>query len=204
MSIGIKMRCQRYNSINKRNEPFKRMKKVIIGLIFVLLSIQAAQAQKFGYVDTDYILGKMPDAQKIQGELDAASARWVKEIQERQLEIDKLEQDYRAEEVLLTDAMRQERRQAIEAKRKEAMEFNKKVYGPEGMLYLKKKELMNPLRDKIFAAVNKVVKARKLEFILDKAADLVMIYADPRHDYSDYVLEELGLGDKDENPNKKK
>jgi len=179
------------------------MQKKIFGLIFALILVQAASAQKFGYIDTDYILSKMPDAQKVQSELDAASTRWEKEIQERQLEIDKLEQDYRAEEVLLTDAMRQECKQTIEAKRKDAMEFNKKVYGPEGLLYLKKKELMTPLRDKIFEAVNKVAKARKLEFIYDKAADLVMIYADPRHDYSDYVLEELGLGDKDDNPNKK-
>ncbi len=179
------------------------MKKKIFGLIFAIALVQAAQAQKFGYIDTDYILSKMPDAQKIQAELDASSAKWVKEIQDRQLEIEKLEQDFRAEEVLLTDAMRQERRQNIEAKRKDAMDFNKKVYGPEGLLYLKKKELMNPLRDKIYEAVNKVVKSRKLEFMFDKAADLVMIYADPRHDYSDYVLEELGLGDKDDNPNKK-
>lgn len=180
------------------------MKIKLFGLIFALLLIaQAGQAQKFGYIDTDYILSKMPDAQKIQTELDAASAKWGKEVQERQLEIDKLEQDYRAEEVLLTEAMRQERKRNIETKRKEAMDFNKKVYGPEGLLYLKKKELMNPLRDKIYEAVNKVVKSRKLEFMFDKAADLVMIYADPRHDYSDYVLEELGLGDKDDNPNKK-
>lgn len=180
------------------------MQKIIFGLIFALLVTSDVLAQKFGYIDTDYILSKMPDAQKVQGELDAASTKWEKEIKDRQMEIDKMEQDYRAEEVLLTDAMRQERKQSIENKRKEAMDYNKKVYGPEGLLYLKKKELMTPLRDKIFEAVNKVVKTRKLEFMFDKAADLIMIYADPRHDYSDYVLEELGLGDKDDNPNKKK
>ncbi|MDJ1504452.1 OmpH family outer membrane protein [Xanthocytophaga agilis] len=180
------------------------MQKIIFGLIFALLVVSDVLAQKFGYIDTDYILSKMPDAQKVQGELDAASTKWEKEIKDRQMEIDKMEQDYRAEEVLLTDAMRQERKQSIENKRKEAMDYNKKVYGPEGLLYLKKKELMTPLRDKIFEAVNKVVKTRKLEFMFDKAADLIMIYADPRHDYSDYVLEELGLGDKDDNPNKKK
>ncbi|MDJ1469754.1 OmpH family outer membrane protein [Cytophagaceae bacterium DM2B3-1] len=180
------------------------MQKIIFGLIFALLVASDVLAQKFGYIDTDYILSKMPDAQKVQGELDAASTKWEKEIKDRQMEIDKMEQDYRAEEVLLTDAMRQERKQSIENKRKEAMDYNKKVYGPEGLLYLKKKELMTPLRDKIFEAVNKVVKTRKLEFMFDKAADLIMIYADPRHDYSDYVLEELGLGDKDDNPNKKK
>jgi len=180
------------------------MPRKTFGLIFAVIALQAVQAQKFGYIDTDYILTKMPDAQKVQGDMDAAGTKWDKEIQGRQLEIDRLEQDYRAEEVLLTDAMRQERKQAIETKRREAMDYNKKIYGPEGLLYLKRKELMNPLRDKIFEAATKVVKTRKLEFMFDKAADLVMIYADPRHDYSDYVLEEMGLGEKDDNPNPKK
>jgi outer membrane protein len=95
--------------------------------------------------------------------------------------------------------MKQQRLKAIEDKKKEAVEYNNKIFGYEGMLYLKKKELMQPLRDQIEEAVTKVVKTRKLEFMFDKAADLTMIYSDPRHDYSDYVLEELGLGENQEN-----
>ncbi len=175
--------------------------------IFLLLALagvcQVATAQKFGYIDTDFILGKMPEAQKAQSELEASSSKWEQEIQTRSIEIDKMEQDYRAEEVLLTDAMRQERRQSIENKKKEALDYNKKVYGPEGLLYLKKKELMGPIRDKIYEATMKVVRERKLDFIFDKASDFVMIYADPRHDYSDYVLDILGLGEKEEAAQKK-
>ncbi len=179
------------------------MKYAFSLLLFTLVFSQPVFSQKFGYIDTDYILGKMPDAQKAKGELDAASVKWEQEIQAKAIEIDKLEQDFRAEEVLMTEAMRQERRQAIETKKKEAMEYNKKVYGPEGMLYLKKKELMNPLRDKIYEAMMKVVRERKLDFMYDKASELIMIYANPRHDYSDYILEELGLGDKDDTVKKK-
>ena len=178
------------------------MKKLFL-MLFLAGVCQMATAQKFGYIDTDFILGKMPEAKKAQSDLEASSGKWEQEIQTRALEIDKMEQDYRAEEVLLTDAMRQERRQSIETKKKEAMDYNKKVFGPEGLLYLRKKELMGPIRDKIYEATMKVVRERKLDFIFDKASDFVMIYADPRHDYSDYVLDILGLGEKDDAVKKK-
>lgn len=174
------------------------MKKVIGILFLTFATCTLASAQKFGYIDTDFILGKMPEAKKAQSELDAISVKWEQEIEAKYSEIDKLEQDYRAEEVLLTDDMRAERRKTIDTKRNEATEHNKKIYGPEGMLYLKKKELMTPIRDKVYEATMKVAKTRRLEFIFDKSSDFVMIYSEPRHDYSEYVLEELGLGDKED------
>jgi outer membrane protein len=137
----------------------------------------------------------MPDATKAQSEIEAFASKWQREIQTKYDEVNQMEQDFRAEEILLTDEMRSQRLLAIEQKKKEVSEYNNKVFGFEGMLYLKKKELMQPLRDQIYEAVQKVVKTRKLEFMFDKAADLVMIYSDPRHDYSDYILEELGLAE---------
>ncbi len=178
------------------------MKRVFGILLLTFFACTFASAQKFGYIDTDFILGKMPDAKKAQGELDQFSTKWEQEIQAKYTEIDKMEQDFRAEEVLLTDEMRADRRKLIDTKRTEAMEYNKKVYGPEGMLYLKKKELMTPIRDKIYEATMKVARTRKLEFIFDKSSDFVMIYSEPRHDYSEYVLEELGLGDKEDSVKK--
>lgn len=175
------------------------MSKISFGILLaVLLGVSGlfpVQAQKFGYVDTDFILSKMPDATKAQGEIDAFASKWQREIQAKYDEVNKMEQDFRAEEILLTDEMRSQRLLAIEQKKKEAMEYNNKVFGYEGMLYLKKKELMQPIRDQIWDAANKVAKTRKLEFLFDKASDLTMIYSDPRHDYSDYILEELGLAE---------
>lgn len=175
------------------------MKKA--GMIFILCACIAhsSLAQKFGYIDTDFILSKMPDAAKAQGEIDAFVSKWQNEIQARYEEVNKMDQDYRAEEILLTDEMKQQRLKAIEDKKKEAVDYNNKIFGYEGMLYLKKKELMQPIRDQIMEATNKVAKTRKLEFVFDKASDLTMIYSDPRHDYSDYILEELGLGENQEN-----
>ncbi len=175
------------------------MNRISFGIILAVLcwvsEVHIAQAQKFGYIDTDFILSKMPEASKAQGEIDAFASKWQQEIQAKYDAVNQMEQDFRAEEILMTDEMKSQRLLAIEQKKKEAMEYNNKVFGYEGMLYLKKKELMQPLRDQIYEAVQKVVKTRKLEFMFDKAADLVMIYSDPRHDYSDYILEELGLGE---------
>jgi outer membrane protein len=174
------------------------MRKIGAAFVLVILSLQVSIAQKFGYIDTDFILSKIPEASQAQSEIDALAVKWQNEIQDKYNEINKLEQDYRAEEILLTDEMKQQRLKIIQTKKDEAVSYNNKVFGYEGMLYLKKKELMQPLRDKVQEAVTKVARARKLDFLFDKASDFVMIYSDPRHDYTDYVLEALGLGDKND------
>ncbi len=104
-----------------------------------------------------------------------------------------------AEQVLLTDEMRNERRDAIRKKEDEMKEYQKKVFGFEGLYFLKQQELMKPVQDKVWDAVDKVAKQNNLAIVFDKAGDLVMIYTDPRFDYTDFVLNELGLGDPNDN-----
>jgi len=95
----------------------------------------------------------------------------------------------------LTEEMLDEREIKIENKLKEAIEYQHKIFGPEGLFFLKKKELIKPKLDKIFEAVEIVCKKHKLDYLMDKSSDLVLVYTNPIHDYTDYVLEELGLGD---------
>ena len=102
---------------------------------------------------------------------------------------------YQAEQVLLTEEMRQEKQDEIKKKETELKDYQKKVFGFGGLFFLKKQELIKPLQDKVFDAVSKVSKAKRLAIVFDKSAELVMIYTDPIHDYTDFVLEELGLGD---------
>lgn len=154
-----------------------------------------ANAQKFGYVDTDFILSKIPDYRKAQDEIDRLSAAWQKEIEEMQKGVEGMYNAFEAEQVLLTEEMRQERKAEIEKKESELKEYQRKVFGFGGLFFLKKQELIKPLQDKVFEAVEKVAKSNRLTIIFDKAGELVMIYTDPRHDYTDFVLEELGLGD---------
>lgn len=137
----------------------------------------------------------MPEYGKAQGEIDQLSAAWQNEIEEMQLKVDELYRTYQAEQVLLTEEMKQERLDEIKKKETELRDYQKKVFGFGGLFFLKKQELIKPLQDKIFDAVEKVAKANRLAFVFDKAAELVIVYTDPRHDYTDFILEELGLGD---------
>lgn len=165
--------------------------------IFALTAfgLNFVQAQKFGYFDSDYVLSKMPEYKKAQDEIDQFSAAWQKEVEEMQKGVDGLYSSYQAEQVLLTEQMKKERLEEIKKKEKELKEYQKKVFGFDGLFFLKKQELIKPLQDKVFDAVEKIAKANRLAIVFDKAGELVMIYTDPRHDYTDFVLEELGLGD---------
>jgi outer membrane protein len=168
--------------------------KFLVSFLSVLIAGNVF-AQKFGYVNTDYILSKMPEFREAQSEIDNLSVAWQKEIQELYKVIDGMYSDLKAEEVLLTKAMYEERQKEIKIKESEVKEYQKKIFGFEGLFFLKKKELVKPVQDKVFEAVEKVSKEHRLAIMFDKAGELVMIYTDPVHDYTDYVLDELGLGD---------
>jgi outer membrane protein len=166
-----------------------------ITICFLLFGLNFVYAQKFGYFDSDFVLSKMPEYSKAQGEIDQLSAAWQKEIEDMQLKVDELYRTYQAEQVLLTEEMKQERLDEIKKKETELKDYQKKVFGFGGLFFLKKQELIKPLQDKIFDAVEKVAKSNRLAMVFDKAGELVIVYTDPRHDYTDFILEELGLGD---------
>lgn len=171
------------------------MQKISFILFFLIGVTSISYGQKFGYIDTDYILAKMPEYGKAQTELDKLSLQWQEEIREMYKEIEGMYSELQAEEVLLTNEMKQERLTEIKTKENAVKEYQNKVFGFDGLLFLKKKELVKPVQDKIFDSVEKVCKNQRLAIMFDKADALVMIYTDPRHDYTDYVLDELGLGD---------
>ncbi|WP_299825761.1 OmpH family outer membrane protein [uncultured Pontibacter sp.] len=169
------------------------MKKFLFIFLTGFLLAHVSQAQKFGYIDSNFILSKMPAYNKVQQEMDKYAEAWQKEIEVLQQQVDKLKQDYKAEEVLLTEEMKKKRQAEIAKKETEAREYQRKVFGYEGMMFKRRQELMRPIQDEVFTAVEKVSKARGLQIMFDKSGDLVMIYTNPVHDYTEYVLEELGL-----------
>ncbi|WKN33363.1 OmpH family outer membrane protein [Porifericola rhodea] len=158
----------------------------------------SASAQKFGYINSDFVLEKMPEYQEAQSQIDQLAAEWQTEIQGKQQEIDEMYSELKAEEVLLTEEMRKERLETIHQMEGKLKEYTQKVFGFEGLFYLKKKELIKPVQDQVFEAVEKVANQHKLQIVFDKSGDMVMIYTDPIHDYTDYVLDELGLGDSED------
>jgi outer membrane protein len=162
-------------------------------LLQSVLITYSVSAQKWGYMDMEFVTSKMPEYQKAQTELDKFSDRWAKEIQDKYAEVDRLQRLYQAEEVLLTDEMKRKRTQEISDKEREAREYNNKIFGFEGMLFQKKKELIKPVTDQVYKAVERVCRQRRLDMLVDKSSEFVIIYSNPVHDYTDYVMEELGL-----------
>ena len=168
--------------------------RFLIAFLGVLLFAQVACAQKFGYVDTEFITSKMPEYAKVQKQIEQNTATWLVEVEKKKVELEKLEKEYKLEELLLTEDLKQQRLAAIQAKNKEAKAFENQVFGTEGELFKLKQAAYKSILDQISKAIEKVVRAKRLDFIFDKANDgLVLLYTNPVHDYSDYVLEELGL-----------
>jgi outer membrane protein len=171
------------------------MKKSIFFLILGIMCLgQRSHAQKFGYIDTEFITSKMPEFQKVQAALNEKTKGWLKEVSDKQEAVSLMEKEFHLEELLLTDELRKQRLASIKAKDQEAKAFQEKIFGDEGELFKAKQNAMKPILDEISKALERVVRQKRLDFVFDKANDgLALIYTNPIHDYSDYVLEELGL-----------
>ena len=168
----------------------------IVFLLLIMLSGSNLAAQKIGYIDSEYILNKHPDYKVVQDELENISAEWKKQAQGLDKEIKDLSTLLKAEEVLLTEEMYQQRLEQIKLKQKESQEFNSRIFGINGQYFQKQAELLQPLQSKIYDAIERVTRRNNLGMLFDKAADpSAIIWTDPRHDYSEFVLEELGIED---------
>lgn len=165
----------------------------------LLLTAPAVQAQKFGYVDSEFIMSKMPEYATAQQELNKLSDVWQKEIEAQKKDLDKLYRNYQAEEVVLTEAMKKKRQDEILKKEQDIKTYQNKQFGYEGQLFKKRVELNKPVQDKVFEAVEKVAKKKQLAVLFDKSGDVTMLYTNPTFDYTEFVLEELGLGAEDKN-----
>jgi outer membrane protein len=169
------------------------MKKLVLTLIVSLFIVNLGFAQKFAFVDTEYILGRIPAYQAAQKQLDKFSADWQKELEAEMAVVEKLYKDYQAERVLLTEDMRTKREDAIIAKEKAAKELQKKYFAPEGDLYKKRQELVKPIQDQVFNAIKEMATEGNYDVIFDTASGPTMLYTNPRYDKSDTVLEKMGI-----------
>ncbi len=169
------------------------MKKIFLLILLAGTAFASTHAQRFGYVDTEYILDMLPEYRSAQKQLELISSDWEKEIEKKQIVIDKMHRDFNAEQVLLTEEMRKKRDQEIKDKEKELREYRTQKFGYEGELFKKRQELIKPIQDKIFEAVQKVAKQSALDFIFAKGGDMIMLYSNAKYDKSDEVLTELGV-----------
>ena len=165
-------------------------------LCFILclgLGLGALQAQRYAVIDTKYILGKLPEYQKAQKTLDDFSNLWQAEIDQKSTQLEKLRSDYEAEQVMLSDDLKKKREDQIFNTEKELRELQRKRFGFEGDLFKKRQELVKPIQDKVYDAIQKLAVSKLYDFILDKSEGITVIFADPKLDKSDDVLRALGV-----------
>ncbi len=167
------------------------MKKLIF-TIAIIFTVTAVFAQRYAYIDTEYILSNIPSYKAAQEKLDEYSKQWQEEIEAVYDEIDKMYKDYQAEKVLLPDEMKKKREKEIIDKEKKAKELQKKYFGQEGELFNKRQELIKPIQDEVYNAIKEVATKGNYAIIFDTSEGVSILYSDPKYDKSDDVLKILG------------
>jgi outer membrane protein len=169
------------------------MKQFVLVLSLVFGLCAATSAQRYAVVDSKYILDKMPEYKSAQKQLDQISAQWQKEIDDKQAILDKMYKDFEGEEVMLSDDLKKKREDELFNHEKEVRDLQRKRFGFEGDLFKKRQELIKPVQDKVYNAIQKIAANRMYDFILDKSEGITVIFADPKLDKSDDVLKILGV-----------
>jgi|SRR5437868_12298141 len=170
-----------------------KMKKFFLLTVCAMGLSLATIAQRYAIIDSKYILDKLPEYKDAQKKLDQFSEQWQQEIDQKGSALDKMYKDYDAEKVMLSDVLKKKREDELYNKDKELRDLQKRHFGFEGDLFKKRQELIKPIQDKVYSAVQKLANDRQYDFILDKSEGITVIFADPKLDKSDDVLRNLGV-----------
>jgi outer membrane protein len=169
------------------------MKKVILLLFLTFTAFTSTFAQRFAFVDSDYILKHMPEYAAAQKQLAALSDQWQKEVDNRSQELERLYKSYEADQVLMTADMKKRREAEISDKEKAVKDFQRQKFGPDGELSKKSTSLIKPIQERLTKAIQSVAESDDLDMIFDKNSEVIMLYANPRYDKSADVIAKLGL-----------
>ena len=170
-----------------------RKSLLLLAVMFLLgIAVNAQQNQRIAYVDSDYILENIPEYADAQEEINQLSKKWEKEITALFQEAQELDREYQAESVLLSEDQKRKKKEAITAKRQEAENLRMQYYGPEGELFAKRAELIQPIQEKVYNAINQVALTKNYAFVFDKAAGTSILYCSDKNDISDEILDEIG------------
>ena len=169
------------------------MKSIFILVFSFTFCSISVNAQRYAVIDSKYILDKMPEYKEAQSKLDQFSVLWQQDIDQKQVAMDKMVKDYDAEQIMLPDDLKKKREDEIFNKEKELRDLQRKRFGFEGDLFKKRQELIKPIQDKVYNAVQKLALEKQYDFILDKSEGITIIFADPKLDKSDDILKSLGI-----------
>ena len=168
------------------------MKKLALTLTIMIACTICASAQKFALVDMEYILKNIPSYEMANEQLNQLSQRWQKEVEAKFKEAENLYKNYQADMVFLTDDQKKKKEEEITAKEKEAVELRNKYFGQDGEMSKKRQSLLKPIHEDIYNAVKKVSEERGYQVIFDRASSTSIVFASPRIDVSNEVLDKLG------------
>jgi outer membrane protein len=169
------------------------MKKIPVILLACLALSAGLYAQRYAVIDSKYILQKLPEYKAAQQKLDQFSLQWQQEIDKKSAALDKMYKDYDAEQVMLSDDLKKKREDELFNNDKDLKDLQRKRFGYEGDIFKKRQELVKPIQDRVYNAVQKLAVSKLYDFILDKSEGITVIFADPKLDKSDDVLKELGV-----------
>ena len=164
-----------------------------IFMFLLLFGTTFANSQSYAYIDSDYIMSKIPEYVEAKDKLDKLAERWTKEIEDRYEAIKKKKNNFEREEILLPKEEKEKRQEEIENLEQEALELQTLHFGSEGDYFQKRQELIKPIQDRIFTVLKKLAKSDGYDLIFDKANQSSLIYALSDYDISDDVLYEMGI-----------
>lgn len=167
------------------------MKKGILLVFALFMASVTMEAQRFCYVDVEKILESVEDYKTAQSKLDQFASKWNQEVAQKYQEIEQLYSKYQADKVLLSDKAQKQREDEIIQKEQEARDFQKAKFGPEGELFKKRQELVKPIQDKVYAAIEAYAQKRGYDFIFDRSSDASMLYANPELDKTQDLIDDL-------------
>lgn len=167
------------------------MKKILLSLTLLVMAISAS-AQKFALIDMEYILKNVPAYERANEQLNQVSKKWQAEVEALNNEAATMYKNYQNEVVFLSEEQKKTKQDAIMKKEKEASELKRKYFGPEGELFKKRTALIAPLQEEIYNVVKEISELRGYSIVLDRASDAGIIFASPKIDISNEVLQKLG------------
>ncbi|AUC74230.1 OmpH family outer membrane protein [Olleya sp. Bg11-27] len=174
--------------------------KLKVLIVLVMLSAgftaNAQRGVRIGYIDTEYILENIPEYTEATGQLDSKVQKWKTEIEGKLNDIKLKRESLNNEKALLTKELIEEREEDIIFEEKEILDYQQKRFGPNGDLMIQKRQLMQPVQDQIFQAVQDIAKAKKYDFVFDKSADVVMLYSAERFDMSELIIRTISRASK--------
>lgn len=168
------------------------MKKIMTVCVMLMFCSFAGMAQKFALIDMEYILKNIPAYEMANEQLTQLSKKWQIEVEAIQQEAQNMYKTYQSDLVFLSPEMKTKREEEIVKKEQEAQDLKRKYFGPEGELYKRRESLMKPIQDEIYEAVEEIANDNSFQLILDRASAVSVIFASPKIDVSNEVLNKLG------------